>query len=58
MPKKSGLDCLRKIKSEYKFDQIPIIIYSTSQNKKDIERFLVQFSSHKKWNDYLPNCFF
>lgn len=37
MPKKSGLECLKSIRSNPKYDNIPVIIYSTSQNKKDID---------------------
>ena len=37
MPRKNGLECLREIRSDDKFDHIPVIMYSTSQSKKDIE---------------------
>jgi CheY-like chemotaxis protein len=37
MPRKSGLDCLKEIRSNEKFKEIPIAIYSTSASKNDIE---------------------
>lgn len=36
MPKKDGRECLKEIKSNSKFNKIPIIIYSTSSNPDDI----------------------
>jgi CheY-like chemotaxis protein len=37
MPFKNGLQCLKEIRSNQKFDDIFIAIYSTSSNEKDIE---------------------
>ena len=37
MPGKSGKDCLLEIKSNPVFHNIPVIMYSTSGNKGDIE---------------------
>ncbi|MGA9639553.1 response regulator [Flavobacterium sp.] len=37
MPKKSGFDFLKEIRNELCTYQIPVIIYSTSSNKSDIE---------------------
>ena len=37
MPGKSGKDCLQEIKSNPLFHNIPVIMYSTSGNKDDIE---------------------
>lgn len=37
MPLKNGIDCLKEIKSNEKFNDIIIAIYSTSDDKKDIE---------------------
>lgn len=37
MPIKNGLQCLKEIRSNQKFDDIFIAIYSTSSNEKDIE---------------------
>jgi CheY-like chemotaxis protein len=37
MPSKSGAECLSEIKSHDKFNQIPIIIYSTSANPDVME---------------------
>lgn len=36
MPMVSGLDCLRQLKSHAVFQDIPVIILSTSEYKKDI----------------------
>ena len=38
MPLMNGYDCLNDIRSESKFSNIPIVIYSTSYNQRDIER--------------------
>jgi len=41
MPRKSGLECLKEIRSNEKFKAVPIAIYSTSASEKDIrETFL------------------
>jgi len=37
MPVMGGKECLRHIRSFKKFDDLPIIIYSTSSNNKEIE---------------------
>lgn len=37
MPIKNGLQCLKEIRSNEKFDEIFIAIYSTSSNEKDID---------------------
>jgi CheY-like chemotaxis protein len=37
MPCKNGRECLKEIKKSEKFRHIPIVIYSTSSNIKDIE---------------------
>ncbi len=37
MPVKNGLECLESIRSEPKYDEISIIIYSTSDLKKDVD---------------------
>ena len=38
MPYLNGLQCLREIRKNKKFDTIPVVIYTTSGNRKDIER--------------------
>lgn len=38
MPVKSGLECLSLLRSDKKFNDLPIIIYSTSTNKVDIDK--------------------
>ncbi|MBJ7882108.1 response regulator [Gelidibacter salicanalis] len=42
MPKKSGLECLIEIKSNNRFKDIAIAIYSTSASEEDIENTFVQ----------------
>lgn len=37
MPKKSGIECLKIIRSNSRFKDISIAIYSTSSSEKDIE---------------------
>lgn len=41
MPKKSGLECLKEIKSNTRFKDIAIAIYSTSASEEDIENTFV-----------------
>jgi CheY-like chemotaxis protein len=41
MPRKNGFDCLREIKSNQKLKGLPVIIYSTS-DEKDVIRLLYQ----------------
>lgn len=41
MPKKSGLECLKEIKSNLRFKDIAIAIYSTSASEEDIENTFV-----------------
>lgn len=38
MPVKDGIECLQLIRKEKKYDSIPILIYSTSVNKADIDK--------------------
>jgi len=42
MPKKSGKECLIEIRSNKKFDNIAVAIYSTSSSEEDIEDTFVQ----------------
>lgn len=37
MPRKNGLTCLKEIRSDEKFKAIPIVIYSTSATRNDVE---------------------
>lgn len=37
MPEKGGKECLREIRQQARYDHLPVIIYSTSSSKKDIE---------------------
>lgn len=41
MPKKSGLECLKEIKSNERFKDIAIAMYSTSASEEDIENTFV-----------------
>lgn len=38
MPVKDGIECLKLLRNERKYDQIPIMMYSTSLNKADIDK--------------------
>ena len=42
MPRKSGLECLREIKQNEKFNDIAIAIYSTSASEEDIEKTFIK----------------
>jgi len=37
MPLKNGIECLSVIRSKQHLQKVPVIIYSTSQNKKEIK---------------------
>lgn len=36
MPVKGGKECLEEIRADEKYAELPVVIYSTSMNKKDI----------------------
>jgi CheY-like chemotaxis protein len=40
MPQMNGKQCLKKIKQHREFAEIPVIIYSTSKYKKEIDEVL------------------
>lgn len=42
MPRKNGLECLKEIRSNHKFNEIGIAIFSTSLAEKDIEETLIR----------------
>ena len=54
MPKKNGIECLHEIKSNKKFDDIAIAIYSTSSSEEYIEETFVSGANIyiKKPNDF------
>ena len=54
MPRKSGLECLKEIKSNKKMTNIAIAIYSTSASEEDIENTFVLGANIyiKKPNDF------
>ncbi|MBL7696681.1 MAG: response regulator [Chitinophagaceae bacterium] len=37
MPVKNGVECLREIRSDKKLDNLPIIVYTTSDNPRDVD---------------------
>jgi CheY-like chemotaxis protein len=37
MPIKNGLECLKEIRADKKLDWLPVIIYTTSDNPRDID---------------------
>ncbi len=54
MPKKNGIECLHEIKSNSKFEDIAIAIYSTSSSEEHIEETFVNGANIyiKKPNDF------
>jgi len=46
MPLIGGKECLVKIRSQYQFDEVPIIIFSTSRHQRDIEYCLAEGANH------------
>ncbi|NRR92827.1 response regulator [Winogradskyella undariae] len=54
MPKKSGIECLKEIKANSKFNEIIIAIYSTSSSEEDVENTFVLGANIyiKKPNDF------
>ena len=46
MPVKNGLECLQLIRSEKRYDQVGVFIYSTSSSKKDIEETYKHHANH------------
>ena len=55
MPGKNGLDCLAEIRSNPKYNNLSIAIYSTSSSEKDIEASFVGGANVyiKKPNDFI-----
>ena len=37
MPVKNGIECLREIRNDKNFDTLPIIVYTTSDNPRDVD---------------------
>ncbi|GAA4455159.1 response regulator [Rurimicrobium arvi] len=54
MPRKTGMECLKEIKENDKFNDIAIAIYSTSASEQDIEQTFVNGANVyiKKPNDF------
>lgn len=54
MPRKGGMECLKEIRSDKKFKDLSIAIYSTSGSEKDIEESFVLGANIyiKKPNDF------
>ena len=42
MPTKNGYECLREIRSNANFDNIPVVIYSTSASRNEIDKCFKQ----------------
>jgi CheY-like chemotaxis protein len=42
MPRKSGLECLREIRAERRFDTICIVIYSTFGTDQEVDKILAE----------------
>ena len=41
MPRKSGLECLKELRADEKFNDVAIAIYSTSSSEEDVENTFV-----------------
>ncbi|MEI6946826.1 response regulator [Paraflavisolibacter sp. H34] len=41
MPRLNGMECLKQLKSESRLQEIPVIMYTTSSQAKDIEEALL-----------------
>jgi CheY-like chemotaxis protein len=54
MPGKTGIDCLKEIRSNARFKDVSIAIYSTSSSEKDIEDTFIEGANIyiKKPNDF------
>ncbi|MFA5297433.1 MAG: response regulator [Lutibacter sp.] len=54
MPRKSGIECLKEIKQNQKFNDVVIAIYSTSASEEDIENTFIMGANIyiKKPNDF------
>ena len=54
MPGKTGIDCLKEIRSNARFKDMSIAIYSTSSSEKDIEDTFIEGANIyiKKPNDF------
>jgi CheY-like chemotaxis protein len=54
MPGKTGIDCLKEIRSNTRFKDVSIAIYSTSSSEKDIEDTFIEGANIyiKKPNDF------
>jgi CheY-like chemotaxis protein len=37
MPVKNGIECLKEIRNDKKLDNLPIIVYTTSDNPRDVD---------------------
>jgi len=54
MPYKNGLDCLKEIRSDQRYKDVSVAIYSTSSSEKDIEDTFIEGANIyiKKPNDF------
>jgi CheY-like chemotaxis protein len=46
MPRKNGKECLQEIKGNKKIQDIPVVIYTTSVNSKDVDETFDRGASH------------
>jgi len=53
MPRKNGIECLTEIRSNKKFDNVPVFMFSTSWYKEEIDA-----TYEKGANLYIPKLFF
>jgi len=53
MPRKNGIECLAEIRSNSKFDNVPVFMFSTSVDLQDID-----VTYQKGANLYIPKSFF
>lgn len=63
MPKKNGRECLTEIRKEYRFNDVPVIIYTTSSSEIDKEEllslgadyFITKYKSFEELRDKLTS---
>jgi DNA-binding response OmpR family regulator len=61
MPKKSGKECLKEIRKEYRLNDVPVVIYTTSSSEQDknellslgADYFITKYKSFEELRDKL-----
>ena len=58
MPVMDGKKCLKELKKDTRYKEIPVIIYSTTSNEQEIEELYALGASNfiRKHNDYANMC--